>query len=117
MEGFGCHFLFDGIIKDISFVTQERVKDFLNKCPDEIGMTKITPPVVYEAGGKIIGMVVIAESHISFHGDLYSGKISIDVFSCMCFNYNDTLLFVKKQFPCKKHQTNFLERGLEFVRT
>lgn len=118
MEGFGYHFVFDGVIKDIdSMFNIDKVRDFLDKCPDEIGMTKITIPQVYEIGGKVMGFVIIAESHLAFHGDLYSGKISIDIFSCMPFSCNDTLLFIKKCFPCRMAVTNYLDRGLEFPKT
>lgn len=117
MEGFGRHFTFDGIVQDTSLITPERVKGFLNECPDEIGMTKITLPSVYELGGKVIGMVIIAESHISFHGEKQTGEISIDVFSCMFFSFKTALDTVKKHFPCHKVKTNFLERGMEFVRS
>lgn len=117
MEGFGRHFTFDGIAQDMSCINVENVINFLNKCPDEIGMTKITLPQVYEIGGKIIGFVMIAESHVSFHGDVNTGHIAIDVFSCEFFNYVDTLTFTEKCFPCKKRRPNFYDRGLEFVRT
>lgn len=115
--GFGRHFTFDGIIQDVNLIEPARVSDFLNECPDEIGMTKITLPSVYELGGKVIGMVIIAESHISFHGDLNTGTVSIDVFSCMFFHFKTALDVVEKYFPCRKVKTNFLERGLEFVRS
>ncbi|MEW6613955.1 MAG: S-adenosylmethionine decarboxylase [Thermodesulfobacteriota bacterium] len=117
MEGFGRHFTFDGVIKDISLIEPERVRDFLNKCPDEIEMTKITLPSVYEIGGKVIGMVIIAESHISFHGNLNTGLINIDVFSCMFFSFKTAFDTAEKYFPCNRVKTNFIERGLEFVRT
>ena len=116
-RGSGRHFTFDGVVKDIAIINVGNVTEFLDRCPDEIKMTKITLPNVYEIGGKIIGFIMIAESHISFHGDIYSGLVSIDVFSCMFFQYNDILLFVKKYFPCDDNYIpNFLQRGLELKR-
>lgn len=117
-RGFGRLFIIDGIIKDVDSFNIENVKNFLNDCPDRIKMTKITPPMVYEIGGKIIGMIIIAESHISFHGDLNTGEFYIDVFSCTFFNYYEAKEVVKKYFPYIEHKVkiDFLERGLEFRR-
>jgi len=53
-KGFGWHFTFDGFVKDSSTITAENVTSFLDKCSDEIEMTKITPPNVYDIGGKFI---------------------------------------------------------------
>ena len=116
-KGFGRHFTFDGIVNDMCLIEPERVKDFLDKCPDKIGMTKVTQPMVYEVGSKVIGMIIIAESHISFHGDLNSGNISIDIFSCLFFSFKVAKNAVNEYFPCSWVRSNFIERGMDFNRT
>lgn len=48
------------------------------------GLTVIEGPNIYDdqGRGKIVGMAVIAESHIAFHGDTRSGSVFAECFSC-----------------------------------
>ena len=68
------------------------VRDFLFRCPDELGMTRITEPEVLEYNAPkpedagISGFVIIAESHISIHTFPRREYVNIDIFSCRPFD-------------------------------
>ena len=66
--------------------SEDFVHGFLDKLPDEIGMTKINGPHVMTYNGPkeedwgVSGFVMIAESHISVHTFPDRSYVNIDVF-------------------------------------
>jgi S-adenosylmethionine decarboxylase len=94
----------------------------LEHCPDLIAMTKIMPPYVFKYHGKVAedwglsGFVLIAESHISIHTFPDRGYLSLDIFSCKDFDYNQAVAYVTEVFGIARHELNLLDRGLEFPR-
>ena len=64
----------------------ERIYEFLDTLPAQIGMTKMIPPQVYTYHGKnprdwgVSGFVLIAESHISIHTFPEHQHMNIDIF-------------------------------------
>ena len=96
------------------------VRDFLFRCPDELGMTRITEPEVLEYNAPkpedagISGFVIIAESHISIHTFPDRGYVNIDIFSCKEFDADASLEDVKATFSLPEVKTWTLERGLEY---
>ncbi|HXG36344.1 MAG TPA: S-adenosylmethionine decarboxylase, partial [Dehalococcoidia bacterium] len=66
------HVVIDGYGGDPEqLANEETVRVLLDRCPDEMGMTKITAPLVMQYRGSkpedwgISGFVMIAESHIA----------------------------------------------------
>ena len=98
------------------------VYDLLDNFPDEIGMTKITPPIVRRYIGTkpedwgISGFVMIAESHISVHTFPEKGEVSIDVFSCKEFDGERALDLMRESFDLGDVECVVLRRGLEYSR-
>jgi S-adenosylmethionine decarboxylase len=98
------------------------VYDLLDSFPDEIGMTKITPPIVRRYVGTkpedwgISGFVMIAESHISVHTFPEKREVSIDVFSCKEFDGVEALNLMCRAFDLQDHECVVLRRGLEYSR-
>ena len=101
----------------------EYVWNFLNELPDRIGMTKIIQPYVFPYDGLIpedkgiTGMVVIAESHITFHSFTEKDYFFFDVFSCKPFDTDRVAEMVKEAFEvefCDRHDAS---RGREFPRS
>lgn len=98
------------------------VYDLLDNFPDEIGMTKITPPIVRRYIGTkaedwgISGFVMIAESHISVHTFPEKLEVSIDVFSCKEFDGERALDLMREAFDLGDVECVVLRRGLEYSR-
>ena len=99
---------------------EELVRNLLDRYPDEIGMTKITKPHVFEYHGDkpedwgVSGFVIIAESHISFHTFPQHGQIWVDIFSCKGFDETPAIDLIVDAFELQSTRIHKLERGLEY---
>ena len=97
------------------------VRDFLLRCPDELGMTRITDPEVLEYNAPspedsgISGFVIIAESHISIHTFPRREYVNIDIFSCRPFDDQRVLSEAKDLFGLEQVRSWLLDRGLEWL--
>jgi S-adenosylmethionine decarboxylase len=121
---FGPHLMLDCQRCDYEKISDLRyVFDVLNNLPDAIGMTKITQPYVFPYEGKvpedrgITGMVIIAESHITFHSFIDKDYFFFDLFSCKDFDVDRVVAYVIEAFGVQqfvKHQAN---RGRNFPRS
>ena len=84
------HLIIDGYGSDAEILQSEDfVYRLLDRYPAEIGMTKISSPVVVRYTGDdwgISGFVMIAESHISIHTFAERCFVNMDVFSCKDFD-------------------------------
>jgi S-adenosylmethionine decarboxylase len=121
--GFGLHLTLDGYgCNQEQLANLEAIYEFLDHCPDLIQMTKIMPPYVFKYHGRVpedwgvSGFVLIAESHISIHTFPERGYLSLDIFSCKDFDYNQAVAYVTQVFSPARHEINLLDRGLEFPR-
>jgi S-adenosylmethionine decarboxylase len=101
-EQFGIHLMVDGygapreLLKDKAMLT-----NMLHDIPTEMGMHTISDPMVVEVGpknrkdpGGLSGVVLIAESHFSFHTFPDRGFVTLDVYTCQ--NSLDTERFIEK---------------------
>lgn len=122
-QHFGEHLMIDGYGGNYEKLnSQDMVFRCLNELPEDLGMTKLTVPVVYEAPGNgkkdpggWSGFVVIAESHISVHTFPGRGFVSIDVYTCK--NGLDTRYiekYFKDIFSLADLEVNFVKRGTRY---
>ncbi len=121
--GFGPHLMLDcrqchpGKIGDVAYVFE-----VLNTLPVQVGMTAITQPYVFPYAGLVpedrgvTGMVVIAESHLSFHSFTEKDYFFFDLFSCKPFDVDAAVQFVLKAFDVKDWELHYTERGRHFPR-
>ena len=116
------HLVIDGYGGDRDALENaELIRDFLERHPGEIGMTKIAPPQVYTYRGKepedwgVSGFVLIAESHISVHTFPERGYINVDLFSCKFFDSTRSVDVVSRTFRLCDVETSVLERGVEYL--
>lgn len=121
---FGPHLMMDcrecdyDKISDLQYVFQ-----VLNDLPDAIGMTKIIQPYVFPYSGLIpedkgiTGMVVIAESHITFHSFTEKDYFFFDIFSCKHFDVEVVVDYIVKAFGVKNYEKHVASRGQYFPRT
>lgn len=122
-EGFGPHLMLDckgcnlEKISDVAYIF-----DVLNQLPEMIGMTKITQPYVFPYAGLVpedrgvTGIVVIAESHLSFHSFTDKDYFFFDLFSCKPFDVEAAKQFILKAFEVQHVETHYAERGKDFPR-
>ncbi len=122
-NGFGPHLMMD--CRGVSF---EKCSDlqyvwhFLDTLPDKIGMTKITQPYVFPYSGLIpedegiTGVVVIAESHITFHSFTRKDYFFFDLFSCKEFDTDYVIQEVIRAFEVQDPDIHCVNRGVYFPR-
>jgi S-adenosylmethionine decarboxylase len=111
------HLIIDGygdnpkVMQDEQFLYQ-----LLDSYPAQIGMTKISSPLVFRYIGSrpedwgISGFVFIAESHISIHTFVERRYINIDVFSCKDFNAAQVIKDLKEKFQLTKLSSRLINR-------
>ena len=121
--GYGQHLTLDGYDAAPKLLADfDTIYEFLDRCPDLIKMTKIMPPYVFKyqapepADWGVSGFVLIAESHISVHTYPERGYLSIDIFSCKDFDYQQAIDYATQTFAIGRHEHHLLDRGLEFPR-
>jgi S-adenosylmethionine decarboxylase len=121
---FGPHLMLDCRQVDKSKTGNlQFVFDFLNELPDKVGMTKITQPYVFPYSGKIpedqgiTGVVVIAESHITFHSFTEKDYFFFDIFSCKSFDVERVVELVVEAFGVQDYEAHHASRGRFFPRT
>lgn len=108
------HLLIDIEKANPSTLTIETVREFLVKLPDTIGMTKLLGPLLETHGDLVMGIMVIAESHISVHADTRSHQVFIDVFSCREFDQDMAAELARKTYGGWA-SSRALDRGIGFL--
>jgi len=99
------------VMQDEQFLYQ-----LLDSYPAQIGMTKISSPLVFRYIGSrpedwgISGFVFIAESHISIHTFVERCYINIDVFSCKDFDAEQVIKDLKDKFQLTKLSSRLINR-------
>ncbi len=123
-SAFGPHLMLDCRECDYDKISDLRyVYDFMSDLPDRIGMTKITQPYVFPYEGVIpedkgiTGIVIIAESHLTFHSFVEKDFFFFDAFSCKPFNTDRMVEYVIEAFDVKKYERYDVTRGLNFPRS
>jgi S-adenosylmethionine/arginine decarboxylase-like enzyme len=127
MKPFGYSYLLDmyscrkGSADDLELVYR-----FLEKLVDNIGMTRMSQPVVmhgptdkngielYPDKAGISGWVPLIESGIQIHTLEPTRFITLDVYSCNKFDQNIVLEFAKKNFEFTSYEDHYIERGVKF---
>lgn len=113
---FGPHLTLDIKGYDKEKMTYERIFNFLQRIPGEIGMTAITQPYVFPYSGLvpedkgITGIAIIAESHISVHTFELKDYVFIDIFSCKPFDTERAINLISEEFGTKSMTVNIVER-------
>ena len=122
-NAFGPH-----LMMDCRGVNYEKANDtnyiwqFLNDLPDKIGMTKIIQPYVFPYSGLVpedkgvTGMVIIAESHLTFHSFTEKDYFFFDLFSCKPFEVDFVIKEVIKAFDVQHVELHHATRGRDFPR-
>jgi len=115
------HLIIDGYGEDASIMqNQDLIYEILDRCPPQIGMTKISPPHVFRYVGTkpedwgISGFVLIAESHMSIHTFVERCFVNIDIFSCKEFDAEKVTRDLQHKLHLTRLRSYVLKRGLEY---
>ena len=111
------HLIIDGYGDNPKLMQDEQfLYQLLDSYPAQIGMTKISSPLVFRYVGSrpedwgISGFVFIAESHISIHTFVERLYINIDVFSCKDFNAEQVIKDLKDKFQLTRFSSRLINR-------
>ena len=108
------HLIIDGYGSNPEILQSEQfIYQLLDQYPAEIGMTKISSPVVLRYTGEdwgISGFVIIAESHISIHTFVERCYVNIDVFSCKDFDADQAIKDLTNRLQLTETRTYLLDR-------
>ena len=122
-QDFGPHLMLDCRECDSSKINDHAlIYQFLDELPERVGMTKIIPPYVFPYSGLVpedkgvTGMVIIAESHLTFHSFTEKDYFFFDMFSCKPFDVEVVERHVIETFGVKSYQRHQANRGREFPR-
>ncbi|MBS3070104.1 S-adenosylmethionine decarboxylase [Candidatus Micrarchaeota archaeon] len=112
---FGTHLVLD--LQDCpaaKLSSRKFVLAFLNSLPEDLGMRKISKPVVKEIktvlDEGLSGFVMIAESHVSIHTFPKFHSAHVDVFSCKPFDAGKARGVIEKRFSAKRSRFRVMER-------
>lgn len=122
-EGFGPHLMMDCRGVNLAKCSDmQYIWSFLDRLPEKIGMTKITQPHVFPYSGLypedegITGMVIIAESHLTFHSFIRKDYFFFDLFSCKDFDVDQVIREVVDAFDVEHPTVHRVDRGIDFPR-
>lgn len=116
------HLVIDGYECDPALLSDmEVVREFLDRYPGAINMTKIMTPHVQVYNGPVpedwgvSGFVIIAESHISVHTFPDRSYLNVDVFSCKEFDSILAETEIKSYFGIRRVDSAVIDRGIEHL--
>ncbi len=111
------HLIIDGYGNNSNLLQDEQfLYQLLDSYPAQIGMTKISAPLVIRYIGHnpedwgFSGFVFIAESHISIHTFVERCYVNIDVFSCKDFDAEQAVKFFKEKFQLTRLSSRLINR-------
>src|SRR3989344_9597951 len=114
----GNHLIVDGVDVESKLLDNKKlIKNLLKELPSVVGMHTLTRPKVIRAmqkewdTGGITGFVILSESNISIHTYPQEGKFYLDLFSCMEFNVDKAMSYIKEKFQLKNFKKSLLKRG------
>jgi len=114
--------IIDGYGDNLKLMQDEQsLYQLLDSYPAQIGMTKISSPLVFRYVGSrpddwgISGFVFIAESHISVHTFAERRYVNIDIFSCKDFDAEQVIKDLKDKFQLIRFSSRLINRDLKMA--
>lgn len=120
---FGVHYMVDGYDAPSAVLNdQTALEKALLSIPEHMSMHTISEPVVVKVGpnnkkdpGGMSGVVLIAESHFSFHTFPARGFVTIDVYTCKDVLDTEKLLKeLRSVFQFTNEETYLIKRGRNY---
>ena len=118
IHGKGNHLIVDGFNVDENLLDDKKlIKKILRELPKIVDMHTLTNakvvramPREYDTGG-LTGFIILSESNISIHTYPKEGKFYLDLFSCMEFDVEKVINYLKDNFKMKDFKQTLLKRG------
>jgi|SRR3989344_4678325 len=114
----GNHLIVDGTDVESKLLDNKKlIKNLLKELPSVVGMHTLTRPRVIRATqkewdtGGITGFVILSESNISIHTYPLEGRFYLDLFSCMEFDVDKAVDYLKDKLQLKNFKKTLLKRG------
>ena len=107
----GKHLILDFFGIDQSFTNDALVKMFEDCCNDINATIMQTQVQDFGEGCGTTGIIILAESHLSWHHYSEANSIFIDIFTCGTIDPTGALPRMKKFFKQSKVDEVFLTRG------
>jgi len=110
---FGKHLIINASAK--AFPLASRLYGILMHLPNHLAMQRLGQPSVFVTPKSCMGLVVIAESHISVHMISDSDRVLawIDVFSCKDFNASKVINYFTSELELSQVSSKVLIRCQE----
>jgi S-adenosylmethionine decarboxylase len=107
----GKHLLLD--LWNIQDVPKESLIDIFTKCCEDAGAT-ILNTITHDFGDKfgMTGLILLSESHLSWHSFPESHSIFIDFFTCGKVDPRNALPRILEEFKPTRIDDRFIFRGL-----
>ena len=114
-EDYGPHLLMN--VKIQKGITIEKLYSFLDSFPYRVNMQPITRPQVIRNkvhdANFILGITLIAESHVSAHFNIETSELFVDIFSCCPFSVEILLNELSSDFDGEQKYT-MVSRGTKY---
>ncbi|MCC7381166.1 MAG: S-adenosylmethionine decarboxylase [Deltaproteobacteria bacterium] len=113
MTALGWHYLLDAECDGDEAPSAERLGAALRDIPSELGLNRVSEPVILPPGasGILAGVVLIAESHLSVHVVWSERRLHADLFSCRRFDPAAVRQAIGARFRLVRLEDTLIERG------
>lgn len=119
---FGLHLMFDAYDCDMSVLDDaNKLYDLLDKFPGELEMKAMTKPYIVRTPGNGVkdpggwsGVVLIEESHITFHTFVKRRFVTVDIYTCKSFDTDKAIQKLKAFFKTDNAETIVEVRGKNY---
>lgn len=95
----------------------EHLKSVLTDMPSALGLTRVGEPQVFDHLPEdphnrcLVGLTMIAESHLSIHARPGAGVLHADLFSCAPFDQTRAFDFLQGAYDFSRWEVQSLDRG------
>jgi len=114
----GNHLILDGVNVNGKLLNDKKlIRNILKELPSVVNMHTLTKPKIIKAKpkewdtGGITGFVILSESNISIHTYPEEGRFYLDLFSCMEFDVDKAVDYLKDKLQLKNFKKTLLKRG------
>ncbi|MBX3184907.1 MAG: S-adenosylmethionine decarboxylase [Polyangiaceae bacterium] len=109
----GWHLLFDAQgAAPSELACEQRLRGALAELPRALGLTPVGAPQVAKRPALLVGLQLLAESHLSLHLRPEAGMVHADLFSCAPFDRERATALLLAAYPVTRHHVTWLERTL-----
>ncbi len=109
----GWHLLFDAQgAAPAELSHQPRLSSVLAELPRALGLTPVGAPQITQRPTLLVGLQLLAESHLSLHLRPQAGVVHADLFSCAPFDREHATALLLAAYPVTRHRVTWLERTL-----